>query len=318
MPYYLLLLLLVTTSNIYAADQEEAGALLERMRHSLQQINFEGTFVYINGKDMETMHVVHEGAEKRGRSYVSALSGEAREVLRDSKYLTCIAPGSHSVFREPIKADEFLLPVPVKHADLQAYYHYELGEGRRIAGLDCQQVKIKPLDDYRFGYEYCIERKKGFPLRIATLDGDGSVIEQVMFTNISFPEHIDPNVFAVQEKIKGYAVSEASKPKLYEDSIPFKFKDLPPGFDVESVFYQPSSADDNEFFQVILSDGLARVSLFIAPANTGTEPPQGLTRSGAVHAMARSINDSVLTIVGEVPSKTLQAILSSVELTAND
>jgi sigma-E factor negative regulatory protein RseB len=320
MRYYLFLLLAVVATNVYAEEQDEAKTLLEQMRHSLQQRNFEGTFVYINGKDMETMHVVHEGGGKRGRSYVTALSGEAREVLRDSQFLTCITPDKHSVFREPIKADEFILPVPVKHADLHSYYQYKLGKVQRIAGLDCQQVRITPLDDYRFGYEYCLDQENGFPLRIATMDVDGNAIEQVMFTTIAFPEHIDQQVFAVQDKIKDYAVSEASMPKVYEGEIPFKIKLLPSGFEVKSIFYQPASADDNEFFQVILSDGLARASLFIAPGDSvsDNEPPQGLMRSGAVHAMTRKMDGSVLTIVGEVPNKTLQLILGSVEITGND
>jgi sigma-E factor negative regulatory protein RseB len=320
MRYFLFLLFTVVSATAHAAEQDEAKTLLEQMRQSLQQKNFEGTFVYINGKDMETMHVVHEGGGKRGRSYVTALSGEAREVLRDAQYLTCITPDKHSVFREPIKADEFLLPVPVKHADLHAYYHYKLGKVQRIAGLDCQQVRVTPLDDYRFGYEYCIDREQGFPLRIATLDVDGDALEQIMFTTIAFPEHIDQKVFAVQDKIKGFAVSEASMPKVYEGEIPFKIKALPSGFDVKSIFYQPASADDNEFFQVILSDGLARASLFIAPGDSGSDndPPQGLMRSGAVHAMTRNMDGSVLTIVGEVPSKTLRLILGSVEISGND
>jgi sigma-E factor negative regulatory protein RseB len=313
------LILLLLVIPVGHADEGEARALLEQMRNSLHQKNFEGIFVYMNGKDMETMRVIHEGSELRGRSYVSALSGEAREVFRDSTFLTCITPENRTVFREPIRADEeFILPVPVEHSALTAYYHYSLGDKRRIAGMDCQQVRIKPLDDYRFGYEYCIEPDSGIPLRIATLDHNGGVMEQVMFTSITFPELIDQQVFSVQDKIQGYTVSEASKPKLHKDNNPFKFNELPSGFKVKSIYYQPASHGDSEFYQVILSDGLAKTSLFIASEDRSTDSYQGIIRSGAVHAMVRSSGGSVMTAVGEVPTKTLKAILSAVVLPSND
>jgi len=313
------LILLLLVIPVAHATERDARALLEQMGLSLHQKNFEGTFVYMNGKDMETMRIIHEGSETRGRSYVSALSGEAREVFRDSTFLTCITPESRTVFREPIRADEeFILPVPIDHSALTAYYHYSLGGKRRIAGMDCQQVRIKPLDDYRFGYEYCIEPESGIPLRIATLDHSGGVMEQVMFTNIAFPELIDQQVFAVREKIQGYTVSEASPPKLHKDNNPFKFSKLPSGFKVKSIYYQPPSAADNEFYQVILSDGLAKTSLFIASEDLSTDSYQGISRSGAVHAMVRSSGGSVITVVGEVPTKTLKAILGAVVLPSHD
>lgn len=310
-PGVLILLLMLAPAAL--ADEGEVRSLLEQMRQSLQQKNFEGTFVYMNGKDVETMHVIHEGGKVRGRSYVRAMSGDAREVFRDTTFLTCITPENRTVFREPIKDDEeFILPVPVEHSALKAYYRYQMGDKRRIAGIDCQQVRIEPQDDLRFGYEYCIELESGIPLRIATLGHDGSVMEQVMFTNIAFPEFIDQQVFKVQDKIQGYTVSEASKPKLYKEESPFKFNGLPDGFNVKSVYYQPPSADDGEFYQIILSDGLARTSLFIAAEDHLSEPYQGIIRSGAIHAMVRTANGSVMTVVGEVPTKTLKAILSAV------
>lgn len=313
------LLLLLLAIPVGYASEGEARALLEQMRLSLHQKNFDGTFVYMNGKDMETMHIIHEGSDTRGRSYVSALSGEAREVFRDSTFLTCITPGNRSVIREPIKAEEeFMLPVPVDHSALKAYYQYDLGKTRRIAGMECQQVRIKPLDHFRFGYEYCINTDSGIPLRIATLDQNEGVMEQVMFTNIAFPVTIDQKVFSVQDKIKDYTVSEASKPRLYKDDIPFKFNSLPDGFKVKSVYYQPASADESEFYQIILSDGLARTSLFIASEDLSTESYQSITRSGAVHAMVRSANGAVMTAVGEVPTNTLKAILGAVVLPSND
>ncbi|MDH3640293.1 MAG: MucB/RseB C-terminal domain-containing protein, partial [Gammaproteobacteria bacterium] len=61
------------------------------------------------------------------------------------------------------------------------------------------------------------------------------------------------------------------------------------------------------------SDGLAAVSVFIEKnpeRNTGAV--SGVNRMGAVHAFGTTIGDYQVTVVGEVPAKTVDLIGMSV------
>lgn len=310
--WYFVLIIFVALHGATYASSQEATNLVQQMRDALVHQNYEGTFVYMNGKDMETMHVVHEWSESGERSHITAISGVAREVHRDGEYLTCIWPESRSVLKEPIRSrDEFLLPIPLNPDALLAYYEYRLSDEQRVAGKTCQLVEILPLDDYRFGHQYCIETTTGIPLKVSRMNASGKVVEQMVFTEIAFPKSIDSKHFDYQERTKGYRVSHVSRPQKKDLENIFKFSGLPIGFKVNSSLYQPGSAEDSEFYQLIIGDGLANVSLFISPERTQQDPVQSILRSGAIHAMERKRNGYHLTAVGEVPTKTLSVILDS-------
>src|SRR5262249_48275065 len=65
--------------------------------------------------------------------------------------------------------------------------------------------------------------------------------------------------------------------------------------------------------QVVYSDGLAAVSVFIAPLEGGRESaPAGLS-VGAVHIYSPEVAKHMVTVVGEAPAASVQRIANSVE-----
>ena len=65
--------------------------------------------------------------------------------------------------------------------------------------------------------------------------------------------------------------------------------------------------------QVVYSDGLAAVSVFVEPASSKRAPHRaGVAGTGAVHLYARNLGKHVLTAVGEAPAVTVQRIADSV------
>jgi sigma-E factor negative regulatory protein RseB len=59
---------------------------------------------------------------------------------------------------------------------------------------------------------------------------------------------------------------------------------------------------------LVYSDGLASVSVFIEPRNAQTQGMSGLAKVGAAFAYSRDLDGHQLTVVGEVPAATVQAI----------
>jgi sigma-E factor negative regulatory protein RseB len=66
--------------------------------------------------------------------------------------------------------------------------------------------------------------------------------------------------------------------------------------------------------QIVLSDGLAAVSIFIEPM-PASHPTQQALSQGAVNIYKRPYgNNHVVTVLGEAPADTISRIANSVEL----
>ena len=63
---------------------------------------------------------------------------------------------------------------------------------------------------------------------------------------------------------------------------------------------------------MVYSDGLAAVSIFIEPAATRNKINEGLSQQGAINIFTRTINDQVVTVLGEAPATTVMQIANSV------
>jgi sigma-E factor negative regulatory protein RseB len=65
--------------------------------------------------------------------------------------------------------------------------------------------------------------------------------------------------------------------------------------------------------QIIFSDGLSAVSVFIEPGSA-TRTVQALTHQGSVNIYTRPVADYLVTVLGEAPAATIMQIGNSVEL----
>jgi sigma-E factor negative regulatory protein RseB len=65
---------------------------------------------------------------------------------------------------------------------------------------------------------------------------------------------------------------------------------------------------------IVLSDGLAAISVFIEPASSKRPVPQaGLARQGAINVYARPVGKYWVTVVGEAPAESVKYIADAVE-----
>jgi len=66
--------------------------------------------------------------------------------------------------------------------------------------------------------------------------------------------------------------------------------------------------------QVVYSDGLAAVSVFIEPMAGRSEPARfGLATMGAVNVYTREVANHLVTVVGEAPAASVQRVGNRVE-----
>ena len=66
--------------------------------------------------------------------------------------------------------------------------------------------------------------------------------------------------------------------------------------------------------QIVLSDGLAAVSIFIEPIPACRLTQSALSHQGAVNIYKRPYGNHVVTVLGEAPPATIMQIANSLEL----
>jgi len=65
--------------------------------------------------------------------------------------------------------------------------------------------------------------------------------------------------------------------------------------------------------QMVFSDGLAAVSVFIEPLEGRRDRASGLASMGAIHIYTREVANHMITVVGEAPAVSVQRIADAVE-----
>jgi sigma-E factor negative regulatory protein RseB len=295
-----------------AQAEPEARDLLDEMNRALQTSNYEGTFIYRHGQQVETMQIVHGYHEGATRERLVSLTGEAREIIRDQDLLTCVWPASKSVLVEPRRGRSGLPSAFPTGADgTSPYYAYTVQGTQRVAGLPCQLVRITPTDQLRYGYRLCIDPETGMPLKSEILDEQGEMIEQVMFTSInvldSIPDSRFEPVTAGADFTWHRSEYDASADELPADPG-WDVVDPPRGFSVSSNVKRRLGVDGDPVQHMVLSDGLASVSVFIAAAEDDEALYQGMSGSGALNAYATVSGDYQVTVMGEVPEATVMMI----------
>jgi len=314
------IILLITSSFFLisfsvSAESESLQQLLSKMNQTLERGNYEGTFVFMHDGNVETMSIVHGYSEKGVREKLVSLTGDAREVIRDQDVLTCIWPREKLVVIETASATHGLpSTLPTDLNDLA--FHYKLTEvgQERIAGHDCTIVRFEPLDEFRYGHELCIEAKQGMVLESKTFNTVGKAIENMMFTSFRMRESAPEKLFEPSVHLNDYTWKTASvelNGELQPDQA-WKIEEFPPGFSLRSVTRRLMSASNNPVQHMVLTDGLASVSVFISKVDDPEHVYKGAHKQGVINAYARDLNQHQITVVGEVPEGTVKMIGTSI------
>ena len=302
------------TASVDPAD------LVRSMSIAMKTLNYEGNFVHVQGNHITSMNILHSSDINGELERLRALDGEAREVYRNHTLVTCIWPASQSVVVSKSKPRELL---PKVDADLAANkrYQFSMGAPDRVAGLVTHVVNVLPADTFRYGYRFWIDRDTHMLLRSMLLDGQRAV-EQVMFTFIEYPESIETARFEVttdNEQVSWLEPRQlqapAGLPEILADQVDrVTFQDLPDGYREVSETYSPMPINDGPVSHVMLSDGMASVSVYVeyVPLAEQSQSSVGLSSMGAMNAYGLSTEEAFITAVGEVPADTVQAIAKAV------
>ena len=288
---------------------------VQKMSDAMRNLNYRGHFVYMHDSQLESMKISHFRDENGEKEHLLSLNGEAREVIRDNQNLTCIWPSSREVVIDLSRKNNYSpIFIPEDIARLEKFYDMKLVGMDRIAGEETMVVHIDPRDQFRYGIKFWINRENGLMMKSSLIDENQREIEQVMFTSLSLFEDGEELVIDSMPKIddnyrmvRYHRGSDSNQSGL--DSA-WQLDDLPGGFWRESALMREAPDSGASVRQLVYTDGLASLSIFIE-RHTG-ETMQGSTSMGAVNAFIRLHADHSITAIGEVPALTVKRMAEAV------
>ena len=312
-PAALTALLLLAVPGRAQTAGNDATQWLRKISMAASNLNYDGIFVYHSGEWMETMRLIHRSGPGGSKARLIALSGEAREVIRDDNQVTCILPDSESV----LVAKSLHPAMPVfsvfsPDGDFSGHYDLKMSPGARVAGRDTQLISIMPRDQYRYGYRLSVDNESGFLLKSELLDRSGTVLEQMIYTSIEFSRDIPEQLLKPGLTGEGYSwyVNDASKKSPGDSDWAVNW--IPDGFKMANSSTDPARLGRMPVEHLVYNDGLTSISVFIEKLKPGNAPLKGLSSMGAVNAYGFMIDGYQVTAVGEVPGATVERVGRSV------
>ena len=291
---------------------EDPWLILEKSAKASQQLNYEGVFHSQSSSESNSTHVIHANIDNKEYCLLKMLDGAPNEVFcsGDMVYVT-----SQDGLLIKKRKNQFLfpsiLPSDIKH--LKKNYQLSFGEKKRVADRMAQHIELKAKDNLRFNYHIWIDDKNLLPLKLIVTNNKNNTIEQSTFTTISFRKVIDKDIF---EKNINLSKIYVAKNKFVENYVSNKFwnlKELPSGFKEVDLISRRVNGLNLLDYQIIFSDGLAYVSLFIRPITRGTEPKEGTVAIGPTNISARYQDGYQIMSVGMVPPETVNTFSGALE-----
>lgn len=319
-----LLLALVGSVGVASAQTEpempSPADWLDRMGRAIEQLNFRGTMVHNYRGEADSLRIVHRVADGVVTERITTLEEGGREIIRSNGEVTCIFPDQKMILVEhQEQLEQGSSPVmgqlpSFMEFDDDSYDVVMLGPGR-AAGRDCEVLSVHPRDGFRYGYRLWIDRATSMLLKSQLMDGQDEVVEEIVFTEIRFPEQISAREVQPSLEIDTFTWAKPEpilSRQIRLEDVDWRAKDLPPGFVLTAVRARNATQDQGPMEQLVYSDGLASVSVFIETGVSVSDKAEGLSQIGAARAYTTTLETCLITAVGDVPERTARMIALSI------
>lgn len=307
-------LLLAALYPAAARDRLTPNEWLDRMSSAVSTIDYEGTVIRRKNGRAEALKVAHRVIDGVVNEKVITQEGSGFEIIRIGNEVHCILPDKKSVLIEQWN-DRSTLFSTLPSSELRFGSEYDLSIVReeRVAGRAAVLLAIRPHDGYRFGHRLWLDHDTAFPLRTELVGGDGAVLEQLKFADITFNSDIPDAALQPSFSLDNYTwYSEPARVEVADVQSDWHCNDLPGGFQVVSTKTEQMPGVAEPVTHIVYSDGLATVSVFISA--TQDRDIAEHHRMGAANSYSTMVDDHQVTAVGEVPAITVQRIARAMQL----
>ena len=293
---------------------QDAQAMLDRAAAAARSLSYTGTIVYQRGGDVETARIVHVFDAGEELEKVVNLDGPAREVIRNKGEVRCYYPDAKLVRVEPRTfRNAFPSLSPKQLESLARYYTVRKGGTGRVAGLEADAWKFVPRDGLRYGHEFWTDPASGMLLKARTINESGEIVEQFAFSDLAIGVKPDRDAARPTWGLmpSGWQEKQTKIGSGVIDETGWSVTRMPPGFTRIMEARRRVREGDGALAQIVLSDGLVAVSVFIEPRG-GMQRNTGRARQGGINTYSVRQDDYMITALGEAPPEAVRLIATSV------
>jgi len=280
---------------------------LNSMHHAVSDLNYQANVSYIKDQQVDSFKLFHARIDGVERERLVSMNSPLREVVRTGSNISRYAQETQQVVVETRPSEHsLLLSIPDDLSALERVYHVNLMGREYVAGLQTQVVALEPRDGFRYSRILWIDVSTRLPLKLDVINEEGQSVEQVVFTSINTRDPVPPRELEPVMKNQHSITQISHRESLPVRDLRWTLAHVPEGFQIVSysTLRKPPSTVPVE--QILLSDGFSAVSVYIEPREG--RQPSGPRRMGAVNVDAIDFQGHLITVMGEVPLKTVELI----------
>ena len=293
-----------------ADNNADALQWLHRVTMAAQTLTYSGIFVYQYGSRSESSRISHVVDGASDMEHIEMLDGSPREVVRiGDEVKTWLPETRRLVIERRIPRPQFPALLSTGLAELTDYYTIRRGAPDRVAGFDAQPLMIEPRDTLRFRRQLWIDRKTGLLLKMETFGENGQLRESSTFTELRVGAPVDRDAIRARfnRVDSSWRVQDVGSAVTGSDDGNWEFRAVMPGFrQVASVMRQvhPNLPEGS---QLVFSDGLAAISVFMDQLPPDSpRPAVGQLSFGALNVYKRIVGKYLIVLMGDVPADALK------------
>jgi len=296
-------------------SSDDPWLIIEKATKATKFLNYKGVFRTQHNKEIKSIEITHATNNEQEFLRINVLDGSPGEVLSQGKTTYVYNTIEDNVIIQKRKKQRLFPAIfPSNVEVLKDFYRLSIGKTERIAGRLSQLLVLSPIDDFRYFHYFWLDRKSFLPLKMVVMDKDKNIIEQASFIQIKtidnknldwFKPDVDPSKnYIFDDKIVGQGIV---KNRFW------KVKKIPLGY--KEVDFRTKRMSGSNFLshQLVFSDGLSYVSLFIKPISRGQKPKVGHVKVGINNICAQYQDGYQIMAVGSVPTSTCNKFSESIE-----
>lgn len=288
----------------------DAWQILEKSAHAARELNYEGQFSYVNGENARTVSVKHMNYGGREVARNIVLDNSNREVYSQGNDIVILQPTKKNVLIKKRRGKNlFPAMLPTDLSIIKANYNARLAGTEYVANREAQVVELVPSDAYRYRYKIWADMKFGLILKMTLLNSDNKTLEQIYFNQLSMLNSENLNWFQPKIEVGKDYVTERESPMTRVDND-LIVTNLPAGY--QQIDHIQRTKGSSKVDQLVFSDGIGSVSVFIEPMTKGKRPKTGNMPMGSTNMCAHVTDGRQIIVVGEVPAKTVKSIAEAV------
>ena len=307
---------LLSATSVFGAEESSGFDWLKVVIFAEHQNDYSGVFVYQYGNHVETSRITHVVGKDGEYERLESLDGPKREIVRHHGQVWSHLGHEIEQVGSQQARGKFPSLLPEQLSALSANYREKLIGMERVAGYNAQVIQFQPNDNYRYTHKIWVHTDSGLLLKAAVLDSKNKLVEQYAFTQLQIGGKIDRSWIkrSASTGFHGSSFHEQHKPAKmgFPVNSGWVADALPSGFSKTMEIQRPMHGNHAPVTQIVFSDGLSAISIFIELEDGDEDDVEGLSTRGAMSLYHKVVGDFLYTVVGEVPPQTVMRVLDSI------